>query len=68
MYEEQYDYRAELAEIAEYCSYLDEILEDEIATSWTVLKQTESYIIYENCIGETRTISAKYIDEIFKEK
>jgi len=65
---EHYDYRTDLAEIDEFCSYLDEILEDEITTSWTVLKHTENYIIYENCIGETRTISAKYIDEIFKEK
>ena len=68
MTKEHYDYRADLAEIDEFCSYLDEILEDEIATSWTVLKHTDNYIIYENCIGETRTISAKYIDEIFKEK
>ena len=67
MYEKQYDYRADLAEIAEYCSYLDEILEDEIATSWTILKRTESYAIFINCIGDTRTISAQYINEIFKE-
>lgn len=67
MYEEQYDYRADLAEIAEYCSYLDEILEDEIAESWTILKRTKDYAIFINCIGDTRTISAKYINEIFKE-
>jgi len=67
LYEEQYDYRADLAEIDEYCSYLDEILEDEITTSWTVLKRTQDYIIFINCVGNTRTISAQYINSVFKE-
>ena len=65
--QDDFDYRTALAELDEYCNYLDQILEEEITTMWKMLKRTDSFIIFQNDILGTRTISAEYINNVFKE-
>lgn len=64
---EDFDYRAELAELAEYCSYLDSIFEEELLASWKLLQRTRNYALFQNLYNEQRIINARQIDEIFKE-
>ena len=61
------DYREILADVAEYNSYLDSIFEEELLASWKLMQRTSKHAIFENYYGETRIITAKCIDEIFKE-
>lgn len=65
--DEDFDYRAEIAEIEEYCSYLDSIFEEELLASWILIRRTELYAIFTNKEGETRIIRAAYINNLFKE-
>lgn len=64
---DDFDYRAELDKVDEYCEYLDAILEEELLASWKLIQRTNTFAIFENYYGETRIIKAKYIDEVFKE-
>lgn len=66
--DEDFDYRSELAEIDEYCSYLEQTLEEELINSWTLIVRTKDYALFQNMLKETRTINADYINKIFKEK
>lgn len=66
--DEDFDYRSELAEIDEYCSYLEQTLEEELINSWTLIIRTKDYALFKNMLEETRTINANYINKIFKEK
>ena len=65
---EDFDYRSELAEIDEYCSYLEQTLEEDIVKSWTLIERTKDYAIFVNVLNEMRLIKASCINEIFKEK
>lgn len=65
---EDFDYRADLAEIDEYCSYLEQTLEDEITASWRLHERTKYYAVFINILNEIRTIGAEYINKAFKEK
>ena len=65
--DEDFDYRAEIAEIEEYCSYLDAIFEEELLASWILLERTETYAIFKNAEQDTRIIRAAYINNLFKE-
>lgn len=65
---EDFDYRSELAEIDEYCSYLEQTLEEDIVKSWTLIERTKDYAIFVNALNEMRLIKASCINEIFKEK
>ncbi len=50
--QDDFDYRAALLELDEYCDYLDQILEEEIAAMWKMLKRTDNFIIFQNDIFE----------------
>ena len=65
---EDFDYRAELAEIDEYCSYLEQTLEEEITASWKLILHTKEYAIFKNMLDEIRTINADYINKVFIER
>ena len=64
---DDFDYRAEMQEIEEYCSYLDTIFEEELLASWTLVQRTEQYALFQNNENETRIVRAQYIDDLFKE-
>ena len=65
---EDFDYRAELAEIDEYCSYLEQTLEEKINASWTLLERNKYYATFINMLDEIRIVMANNINKIFKEK
>ena len=65
---EDFDYRAELAEIDEYCSYLEQTLEEEINASWVLLERNKYYATFINMLDDIRIVMAKNINKIFKEK
>lgn len=64
---DDFDYRAEMQEIEEYCSYLDTIFEEELLASWTLVQRTEQYALFQNSENETCIVRAQYIDDLFKE-
>lgn len=66
--DEDFDYRSDLAEIDEYCSYLEQTLEEELINSWMLIIRTKDYALFQNMLDEVRTIHADYINKIFKEK
>ena len=64
--DDEFDYRAELAEVDEYCSYLDTIYEEELLASWRIILRTKDYVLLQNQHEDIRLIKASYINNLLR--
>lgn len=66
--EDNFDYRellVELDDIDELIESLENEIEEENLTSWTLVFRNDNFAIFADYQGETRIVNANYINKLF---
>lgn len=66
--EDNFDYReilSELDDMDKLLEYLENELEEEKLTYWTLVFRNDNFAIFSDYQGETRIINANYINKLF---
>ena len=66
--EDNFDYREILSELDDMDKLLESLeneLEEEKLTYWTLVFRTDNFAIFSDYQGETRIINANYINKLF---
>lgn len=69
--EDNFDYReilSELDDMDKLLEFLENELEEEKLTYWTLVFRNDNFAIFSDYQGETRIINANYINKIFSTK
>ena len=63
--EDEFDYRKDLADIEEYCNYIDEVLNELDIEEWKLHYRDDQCAIFINGIGDIICVSDIQINSVF---